>query len=287
MRIPGEDHPQTNASIRRSMSARGLHLGLAEAADRVAERLLVSGPAALDVAIEQHRARAVGVSIEYGLEQLPASSRDRFLELGIFAPGGPVPLAALQLLWGRTGGLKAPQAAALCDELADLSLLRLQGTGSGPGVRLHDAIRDYARATLGSAGRQRAHRALLKAGQVLVSRGRSAAARSVPWWDLPDEHSYLRRNLAYHLSESGLRTELNRAPGNSSSRTWTSRRPPPSTGTSITYAISSILAGDLPTMQPSYQETSIPDHDSYGAAQALPRRASWRPSSQVSPGGSA
>ncbi len=197
-----------NGGIRRSMSPRGWNLGLEEAAERIIGWLTSSGPAVLDIAIERQRNLAVSACIEYSLEQLAGDGRNRFLELGIFPAGGPVPVAALGLLWGRSAGLDRQQADLLCEEMADLSLLRFSGTADGPGVRVHDAVRDYARAMLAPQGRVLVNTYLLDAARGLIDGGHAVGGTPTAWWTLPGSQSYLRHELAYHLAEAGLCEEL-------------------------------------------------------------------------------
>jgi WD40 repeat protein len=197
-----------NGGIRRSMSSRGWNLGLAEAAERIIGRLTSSGPAVLDITIERQRNLAVSACIEYSLGQLTGDGRNRFLELGIFPSDTSVPVATLELLWQRTAGLDGQQTELLCEEMADLSLLRFSGTAYGPAVRVHDAVRDYARAMLAPAGRVLVNTYLLAAARALISGRHASNTAPTPWWTLPGSQSYLRRDLAYHLAQANLTEEL-------------------------------------------------------------------------------
>jgi WD40 repeat protein len=196
-----------NGGIRRSMSSRGRNLGLAEAAERIIGQLTSSGPAVLDVTIERQRNLAVSACIEYSLGQLAGDGRNRFLELGIFPSDASV--ATLELLWRRSAGLGRQQTELLCEEMADLSLLRFSGTAEEPAVQVHDAVRDYARAMLTPAGRVLVNTYLLAAARALISGRLAPEAGPTPWWTLPGSQSYLRRDLAYHLAQANLTDELN------------------------------------------------------------------------------
>ncbi|MBL7498990.1 hypothetical protein I6A84_22110 [Frankia sp. CNm7] len=77
---------------------------------------------------------------------LPAAEADRFRELAVFQHRGPVPLAAVILLWQRTAGLDPLDAEDLLNLLARRSLVRAQPATAT--VTLHDLLFDYIRATL-------------------------------------------------------------------------------------------------------------------------------------------
>ena len=86
--------------------------------------------------------RSLAVALGASLGTLPPDARDRYMRLAVFNAEGPVPQAALQLLWG----LGQQDTAALVSDLAAKSLLRAEADR----VSLHDLQMDYL---VRSAGR--------------------------------------------------------------------------------------------------------------------------------------
>ena len=189
------------------------------AAEDAVRRLRQTGPAALDIADSGNRHTAVAATIDYSLDALEPTDRDRFLELGIFAEDTEVPLAMIALLWQGTAGLNDAEAQALCERLDGLSLLSLAWAGNVRVMVLHDVIRDFAVSRLGPArcaathtmliGTARQLAARLKPGEPKSARG-STAGSGTAWWRLPEtsEFDYLWQNLTYHMQAAGLETEL-------------------------------------------------------------------------------
>ncbi|MGW7067041.1 NB-ARC domain-containing protein [Streptomyces sp. NPDC054855] len=183
----------------------------ASAGERILHRLRGSGPAAVDSptaawdlddpGLRNQRARA---SIEAATTLLPAGSRQRFAELGIFAAGESLPLSVVTLLWQGTGGLDEEQGRTLCRDLERLSLLTLDQTDGG-WISLHDVIHDYLRGELGADGLARVNHALTEAiATTLLTARPLAPAQPDPrhaWWQLTDD--YLLDHLIVHLIAAG------------------------------------------------------------------------------------
>ncbi|MFI7320250.1 NB-ARC domain-containing protein [Streptomyces venezuelae] len=187
----------------------------AAAGERILQRLRGSGPAAVDSptaawnlddpGLRNQRARA---SIEAAITLLPADSRRRFAELGIFAAGEPLPVSVVTLLWQGTGGLDEEQGRTLCRDLERLSLLTLDQRDGGR-LSLHDVIHDYLRGELGADGLARGNYALTDAVAATLPTARPLAASQPDpghaWWQLTD--SYLMDHLIAHFIAAG-RTSL-------------------------------------------------------------------------------
>ncbi|WP_203926591.1 NB-ARC domain-containing protein [Virgisporangium ochraceum] len=171
-----------------------------DAGRRIAGQLAVAGPGALDPTDARQRRRAVAATVEVSLDLLPATARDRYVELAVFAEDTDIPVATLGLLWEPTGGLDDIAVERLCEELFDLSLV-LGYRDEPPAVRLHDVLRDYLRHLAGSERLAALTGALLdRAGALLTGPG--------SWWTLPPTQGYLRDHLAFHLAEAGRDGEL-------------------------------------------------------------------------------
>jgi WD40 repeat protein len=175
-----------------------------------------TGPHALDITDSGDRQTAVVATLDYSLDVLEETDRDRFLELGIFAEDAEISVAVVKLLWHGTAALSPAETEALCQRLDGLALLSLSWAEDERVIVLHDVIRDFAAAHLGAARRVAAHAALIKAARQLAVTGaaagtsRSPADGGTPWWRLPesDECRYLWQNLTYHLKAADLETEL-------------------------------------------------------------------------------
>jgi KAP family P-loop domain/NB-ARC domain len=116
------------------------------AAIDVRDRLLVSGPAALDIANTFDRRRAVAATIDASLNMLADDDVARFSELGAFKEDFAIPLNNIERLWKETASLTSTQTQILVQRLADMSLVNMSSSGT---VRVHDLIRDYIRSQLG------------------------------------------------------------------------------------------------------------------------------------------
>lgn len=169
----------------------------------VVTQLSVDGPTSIDVTVLAQRERAVDLTVRASLELLSASDQRRFVELGIFPEGVPVPDSVTDLLWSRIGASSSAQAESLRGAMADLSLVQRQPDG----VLLHDVLRAYLRHRLTPAASSQVNVEFIAAARRLVE---TAAPEEVPfpWWRLPPQQHYLWRYLCYHLDEGGIRDEL-------------------------------------------------------------------------------
>ncbi|GAA0331167.1 hypothetical protein GCM10010151_21250 [Actinoallomurus spadix] len=167
-----------------------------EAARLVADQLTVEGPAYLDLRFQSRRDHAVGLTVSLSLQPLSEVDRDRYYRLGIFAEDTDIPLSMLSLLWGLT----LTETRRLCEELADLSLVKAYRRGSSS-LQLHDVIRDHLRHQLGTR-MTAVNAAFLDAARTLLP------GNDDRWWLLPPTEIYLWRQLTYHLAEAGRHEAL-------------------------------------------------------------------------------
>ncbi|MFF1381620.1 NB-ARC domain-containing protein [Streptomyces sp. NPDC058308] len=193
----------------------------ASAGERILHRLRGSGPAAVDSptaawdlddpGLRNQRVRA---SIEAATTLLPADSRQRLAELGIFAAGESLPLSVVTLLWQGTGGLDEEQCRTLCRDLERLSLLTLDQSDGG-WISLHDVIHDYLRGELGADGLVRVNYALTGAIATNLPTARPLAPDQVApghaWWQLTDD--YLLDHLIVHLLAAGRTSQAEAVAG--------------------------------------------------------------------------
>ena len=128
--------------------------------------------------------RSLAVALDASLGALPPDARDRYMRLAVFNGEGPVPQAALQLLWE----LDQQDTAALVSDLAAKSLLRAEANL----VSLHDLQMDYLVRSAGT-GLPALHDQLLAA-----YRGQCRGG----WATGPDD-GYFRQHLARHLHYAG------------------------------------------------------------------------------------
>jgi WD40 repeat protein len=131
---------------------------------------------------------SLAVALGAGLNTMDPKDRDRYLALAVFDGQGPIPPAALQVLWG----LDQQHTTALIGDLAAKSLLRAE-TGR---VSLHDLQMDYL--TRLAPDRSAPHDQLLAA-----YRGQCPGG----WADGPDD-GYFYQHLAHHLQQAGRTGEL-------------------------------------------------------------------------------
>jgi WD40 repeat protein len=194
-------------------TSRGANMDTAAAA--ATARLREGGPAALDITDSGKRQTAVAATIDYSLQVLDQSSRDRFCELGIFAEDAETPLAVVAQLWRGTAGLSTTMSELLCEQLDGLSLLTLSWADAVRVIVVHDVIRDFALTRLGR-DQASVHTMLISVIRPTVTDGiaerDSKSGRGTEWWRLPEtpESSYLWHNLTYHLQAADLDTELDR-----------------------------------------------------------------------------
>ena len=162
----------------------------------------------LDVNDPDQRRQAVRATIEASTGLLPASDRGRLAELGVFAEDETVPVALVGTLWQVTGGLDQRATETLCARLADLALVRLIRTSESGAIELHDVIREYLRAELGPARRERAHQVLLDAAMAELPMAPAASMSGsvhevTAWWEIPEHARYLRDHLIEHMIAAG------------------------------------------------------------------------------------
>ncbi|HKU73078.1 MAG TPA: NB-ARC domain-containing protein [Pyrinomonadaceae bacterium] len=138
-------------------------------------------------------ARTIGVS----LDLLSPADRERYGELAIFPEDVEIPLAALERLWGKTGGLDDFGTQELCSRLNRFSLLWSYDANERR-IRLHDVVRKFLIEQQGDR-LPSIHVQLLEA-----HRGGELAR----WADMPTDEPYLWDQLAYHLVEAGRGDEL-------------------------------------------------------------------------------
>jgi hypothetical protein len=151
----------------------------------------------------------VRATIQASTTQLSPDGRERFAELAVFAEDETIPVTLAASLWQAAGGLAEMASRALCARLADLALVMLT-PGSGGAVTMHDVIRDFLSAELGSARLAQLHEVLLDT----VATGMPSAAAAAPgrgkvtaWWKLPEPARYLREHLIEHLLAAGRTAE--------------------------------------------------------------------------------
>ncbi|MFK3980553.1 NB-ARC domain-containing protein [Micromonospora sp. NPDC050397] len=171
------------------------------ARDAVEEHLTLLqefGPAGLDeMSRDAFQGRLVARTIEASLGRLDPEHRQRCLELGIFREDDRIPLAVTRMLWAGSARLSASASGVILNRLATLSLLSVH---EGTYLRLHDVVRSYLRQQLADDTEPALHAGLLEQAR--------AENADESWWQLPDDHDYLRRNLAYHLAMAGADDEL-------------------------------------------------------------------------------
>ena len=143
---------------------------------------------ALPVRLDDYPHPSLAVALAASIDNLSLDDRDRYLGLAVFGGQGPVPVAAVQVLWG----LDQQHAAALIGDLADKSLLRAE-----PGrVSLHDLQMDYL---IRSAPDLPALHARLLVGY---------RDRCPGGWAAGPDDGYFYQHLAHHLHQAGRLAEL-------------------------------------------------------------------------------
>ncbi|MFD8079282.1 NB-ARC domain-containing protein, partial [Streptomyces sp. NPDC059718] len=187
----------------------------ADAPRTVLQQLRAHGPAIVDdpgtawSLDDQHeRNQAVRASIEAATSLLPPGGADRFTELAIFAEDEAIPVSLVALLWQATAGLTETQIQALWRKLRDLSLITLTPNHGGR-IGLHDVIRDYLRADLGTAALTTLHGRFTDAVAATLAPTTpltpTAPDPGHAWWELRDD--YLLDHLIEHLRAGGHSTQ--------------------------------------------------------------------------------
>ncbi|HZM83132.1 MAG TPA: NB-ARC domain-containing protein [Candidatus Limnocylindrales bacterium] len=171
-----------------------------------ADALSTQGPLAFDVWDGDQRRNAIGHAIAVSLASLDDSVtisgasdlRERYLSLAIFPASVPVPIAVLVQWWQGFGWTNAA-VRHFCRVLADRSLIGAY-LADRDAIVLHDVFRAYLRHAVKDDW-SNLHRSL-----VMALRPASAS-----WSGLDPSHTYMWRNLSYHLFESGEVGQLLRA----------------------------------------------------------------------------
>lgn len=137
-------------------------------------------------------------ALEVSIEMLGDREREAFQRCSVFQDDAIVPVNVFYLLWSNICS-DAIEARGLAIDLCDRCLL-IPTAGVNEGdqrYRLHDLYSDYLRAT-SSPTRAQYH-------QVLVERYRATAPAG--WASIVDD-DYIFRFLPWHLSQAGLKDEL-------------------------------------------------------------------------------
>jgi WD40 repeat protein len=142
---------------------------------------------------DQAVARTLGVS----LDLLSPEDRERYGELAIFPEDVEIPLATLEKLWGKTGGLDDFGTRELCSRLNRFSLLWSYDANQQR-IRLHDVVRKFLIEQQGDR---------LPSIHVQFLEAHRGAGLS-RWADMPSDEPYLWDHLAYHLVEAERGDEL-------------------------------------------------------------------------------
>ena len=148
-----------------------------------------------DARNSDERSYAVAKTIGVSLDLLSEQERDRYRELAIFPEDVEIPLATLEKLWARTGGLKKFATEVLCDFLNRLSLLWSYDVNRQL-IRLHDVVRKFL------IEQQRDKLPLIHAQ--LLDAHRPAGN----WSEMSTDEPYFWEHLAHHLIEAGRGNEL-------------------------------------------------------------------------------
>jgi len=172
---------------------------LADAIVRFEQRLRSRGLTAFDPRDETQRNRAAGICIEASLQDLKPDERARFDELAVLPEDEDVPIDVVQALWAETGGIGPDDGDELITRFHALSLLQALNRTAGT-LRLHDNILWYLRDTLGGAGSQTAHAAMVQAFSGMCGG---------TWQTLPPQAAYGWRFLIRHLRGAGRGAEAN------------------------------------------------------------------------------
>jgi NB-ARC domain/WD domain, G-beta repeat len=155
---------------------------------RVGQLLDKRGLTAFEPRDAAQRRDAVAKTLGLSLELLEEAERARLRELAVFPEDVIVPIAAVEVLWGRTAGLDEIDAEDLLQRLFRVSLLLTLDLAART-IRLHDVIRAWLRQEVGPAGLH-----ALDAALVEGYRDRCRGA----WHEGPDD-GYFLQSLPMHL----------------------------------------------------------------------------------------
>jgi WD40 repeat protein len=168
-----------------------------DAIDWINKALTRRGLTYFDAQNSEARNQAVARTIRVSLGLLTATDRERYGELAIFPEDIEIPLATLERLWSRTGGLDDFDTRELCSRLNRFSLLWSYDANQRR-IRLHDVVRKFLIEQQGDR-LPSIHVQLLEA-----HRGGDLSR----WADMPPDEHYLWDQLAYHLLEARRGDEL-------------------------------------------------------------------------------
>ena len=144
---------------------------------------------ALHSQLDGYPHQSLAVALGASIDTLPPDTRGRYMQLAVFEAEGPVPLTALQVLWG----LDREHTAVLVDDLAGKSLLHAEADR----VSLHDLQMDYL-VRLTAADLPTVHNQLLAA----------YAERCQGGWASGPDDGYFYQHLAHHLRHANRLPEL-------------------------------------------------------------------------------
>jgi WD40 repeat protein len=148
-----------------------------------------------DVQDAEARDQAVSLTLGVSLELLDEEEQARYAELAVFPEDLDIPLAAIEVLWGSTGGLDDFDVEELCQRLANHSLV--QHLNLNPRMlRLHDVVRSYLIDQC--ANLSALHARLLDA----------YAAQCEGSWSTGPDDDYFFLYLPHHLVHAGRRDDV-------------------------------------------------------------------------------
>jgi len=174
------------------------NLSAHDAIDWINQALTEGGLTYFDAHNSDARDQAVARTIEVNLKLLSRpADRERYGELAIFPEDVEIPLATLERLWGKTGGLNSFGTRDLCSRLNRFSLLWSYDAYHRR-IRLHDVVRKFLI-------EQQGDRLPSIHMQLLAAHRAPDLSR---WADMPADEPYLWDHLAHHLLEAGHGDEL-------------------------------------------------------------------------------
>lgn len=165
-----------------------------QALDFVNDGLNEEGLTAFDKEIPESRSQAVEATLAVSLKALNEEEYARYYELAIFPEDVDIPLKVLEKLWSKTGNFSSHRVRSFCTKFYSMSLLLIYDTRDSF-IRLHDVVREYL---------------IIKQKEklpLLHSRFLDAFKIEI-LAKLPEEETYLWKNLSYHLVAAGRKAEL-------------------------------------------------------------------------------
>jgi WD40 repeat protein len=165
-----------------------------EALDHVNHKLDKKKLTAFDSKDHQKRNQAVEATISVSFDLLDENEVERYEELAIFPEDEEIHLKTVEKLWGKTADYDDFDVEDLCYKLSNLSLLQTYDENKKT-IKLHDVMREYL--IIKSGGKTSLlHSQFLEAFNVET------------WANLPEEETYLWKNLSYHLVGTERKDEL-------------------------------------------------------------------------------